>query len=81
MEQIEIDRAILWHFGDHGLGLQPGDFVYRLIRALAVADKDNRTKLATGFPALVAAFAEVAYTVDGLEKMRERVIYALAVTR
>ncbi|QJU54380.1 hypothetical protein SCB71_14640 [Herbiconiux sp. KACC 21604] len=77
MDQVEIDRAILWHFGDQGLGKQPGDFMYRLIRAIAVADPSNRDKLATAFPQLVAVFADVAYTPDGLERVRQRVIAAV----
>jgi hypothetical protein len=77
MDQVEIDRAILWYFGGQGLGRQPGDFVHRIIRAIAVADQMNRDKLAVVFPDRVAAYIEVAHTTDGLEAVRRRVIAAV----
>jgi hypothetical protein len=53
---VIVAQHVLWHLGDENLGVQPGDFVKRLLRLMAVADSDNEVALTATFPGYAEAF-------------------------
>ena len=65
-----VVRQTLWHFGDRNLGEDGGHFVARLFQLIAVADAENRGKLAGLWPEHVTAFAVVGTTPWGLDWLR-----------
>jgi hypothetical protein len=67
---LEVAQHVLWHFGDQGLGVQPGSFTTLLLRAAQHADLSNRARLLLGFPEYVAAWRLVADTFEGLQALR-----------
>lgn len=75
---LDVAQHVLWHFGDTGLGLQPGSFVTHLLRTIEVADRSNRARLRDGFENYVFAFEMVQQKVWGLDWLRSRVKRALA---
>lgn len=80
-ENVSLDVAqhVLWHFGDYGLGLEPGNFTGLLLRAIAAADAVNRERLREVFPEHVRLVALVAGEHAGLEWLRE-IVRARATT-
>lgn len=69
---LDVVQHTLWHFGDHGLGVQPGRFGQRLMLLIASADADNRRILADSYPAYSLAFDIIANRPGGLNAMRDR---------
>lgn len=59
--------AVLWAF-EHKGAAQPGKFTARLVDAIAGADDEHRTKLATAYPELVTAY-RIAESEDGLRRL------------
>lgn len=55
------------HFYDPREGYPPGSFTATLIKAITLADPDNRVRLAVGFPGYVAAVILCADTPGGTE--------------
>ncbi|MEX1078922.1 MAG: hypothetical protein WED09_07425 [Homoserinimonas sp.] len=70
---LEVARAVLFHFGDDKLGVEPGSFVTRLLSTLSAADETNRAKLHQVFPEYVYAFHCVQREYWGLEWLRSKV--------
>jgi hypothetical protein len=68
---LDVVQHTLWHFGDEGLGVQPGKFVSRLLVTISAADAENRAKLASVFPDEVRAFT-LALKPRGFLALRER---------
>lgn len=68
---LHVAQHVLSHFGDEGLGVQPGSFITLLMRAAQHADRSNRARLLLGFPEYVAALRLVSDTVEGLQTLRE----------
>jgi hypothetical protein len=71
---VKVAQHVLWYFGDTGLGVQPGDFTQRLLRAFASADEENFTKLSGSFPDYGHAFSSVSRTAWGLEWLRKKAL-------
>ena len=67
---VHVARHVLHHFGDEGLGIQPGSFITLLMRAASHADRSNRARLLLGFPEYVAALRLVSDTEEGLQQLR-----------
>jgi hypothetical protein len=67
---LPVVRHVLWHFGDQGLGQQPGHFVSRLLTLAASADPDNLDKLRNEWPEYITAFEAVRDTPWGLDWLR-----------
>lgn len=65
-----VVRQTLGYFGDGNLGEDGGHFVSRLFQLIAVADAENRGKLATLWPEHVEAFAVAATTPWGMDWLR-----------
>lgn len=66
----KVVRQTLHFFGDTNLGEDGGGFVTRLFQLIAVADEENRAKLADIFPEHVAAFVVAGTTPWGIEWLR-----------
>lgn len=67
---LEVARHVLAHFGDTGLGVQPGHFVARLLVLASAADPENSEKLRAGWPEYIAAFEAVSRKPWGLDWLR-----------
>lgn len=67
---LEVARAVLWHFGDTNLGVEPGGFFSALIVAISRADQGNRDKLRASFPRHVIAVVAVQSEPWGLDWLR-----------
>lgn len=82
MEKVVVSlvaaQHVLWHYGDEHLGVQPGAFLTHLLRALAVADLDNRARLALGFDEYVRPVAMWRSGPEGVDELRFAVKAALA---
>lgn len=59
--RVQAARAVLWHYGDPNLGLEPGGFFTALLQAFDRADKRNFTRLAGAFPLHASLVREVKY--------------------
>jgi hypothetical protein len=72
-ETVSIDVAhhVVWHFGVHNLGVQPGTFTERLLLTLSAADHATRERLRLAFPEHVALFVLAANAPGGIEWLRE----------
>ena len=68
---LDVAEHVLWHFGDHNYGQQPGTFTQRLLMTVSAADAENKEKLRAAFPDLVTAFQLVSTTPWGLEHLRD----------
>ena len=72
-EAIDVYRNVLWHFGDHEHGLQPGSFREALLTAFAKADPHNFYRLGDAFP-LIGSAVDLAKNIEGgMDIMREAV--------
>lgn len=67
---LDVARAVLWHFGDHNLGLEPGHFVARLLVLASAADEENLEKLRVGWSEYIHAWESVARKPWGLDWLR-----------
>lgn len=67
---LEVARAVLYHYGDMNLGVEPGSFFRALLVAISRADLSNRELLSAGFPEYVAAVAAVKDEPWGLDWLR-----------
>lgn len=67
---LKTARAVLWHFGDENLGIDPGSFWNAQILAIARADDENRGLLATLFLEHVIAVVAVRDQPWGLDWLR-----------
>lgn len=70
---VNVAQAVIWHFGDHELGREPGSFMTRLLSTMSAADSENRGKLALAFPDVMYAFHCVQQEPWGLEWLRSKV--------
>lgn len=66
----EVAAHVLAHYGRDG-GYHAGSFTRQLLVTMAMADPANRDRLATGFPAYVAAVTAIEYDPDGTEHLRD----------
>ena len=66
---FEAARAFL-HWARDPLGVDPGDFVKRLLPAVFAADKENLELLRVGFPGLVAAVEMYRHKQDWIGILR-----------
>lgn len=76
-EGLRIARAVLWHYGDQGLGLDGGHFVRRLLVLASACDPVNLDKLAVEWPAHIAAW-KLAKSTDGIMALRDYVKRAVS---
>jgi hypothetical protein len=67
---LGVAQAVLWHFGDTNLGVEPGGFWTAQLVAMTRADLTNRAQLALAFPEHVAAVAAVKDEPWGLDWLR-----------
>lgn len=67
---LEVARAVLWHYGDTNLGIEPGGFFSALILAISRADPENRDRLRASFPQHVIAVEAVKTQPWGLDWLR-----------
>lgn len=65
-----VARHVLFHFGAEG-GIQPGNFITKLIDAITAADMVNTAKLAEGFPEYVAAVVGAQMDRDGIANLQK----------
>ena len=70
---VDVARAVLWHFGDRNLGIEPGHFRARLFVLASAADDDNLVRLETMFPEEVYAWRVCARASWGMEWLRDLV--------
>ena len=63
-----IAAQVLWYCGVTG-GLEPGDFIQALIRAIGRADRENARRMAAVYPGYVLAM-DWAKTEDGVRALR-----------
>lgn len=71
-QQLLRTQHVLFHLGDHALGLQPGSFVAHLLRAFFVADPGNFRRLSAAFPEYGQLVHDVRWD-DKLEDLRATV--------
>ncbi|MFI5985106.1 hypothetical protein ACIBEA_30095 [Streptomyces sp. NPDC051555] len=65
----ETARHVIWTFGREG-GYRPGTYTQKLLELLAYADEGNTAKLATVYPAEVAAVRLAKYDEDGMDQLQ-----------
>ncbi|MFD9630134.1 hypothetical protein [Streptomyces violascens] len=66
----ETARHVLWMYGGDG-GAEPGSFTTQLLRLIGYADHDNKTKLATLYPAEAQAVEMAQFDPDGMTTLQE----------
>ncbi|MGW4050852.1 hypothetical protein ACWENA_08460 [Streptomyces sp. NPDC004779] len=64
----EVANHVLAHYGRGGY--QAGSFTEQIIKAIDMADVDNRDKLAHGFPDYVAAVVAIQYDPNGVAQLQ-----------
>jgi hypothetical protein len=64
----EVANQVLFYFGEGGY--PPGSFVQQLLRTITNGDRQNRARLALGFPDYVAAMDLAQYDPDGLDRLK-----------
>ncbi|GHG15451.1 hypothetical protein ACFFSH_39875 [Streptomyces filamentosus] len=64
----EVANHVLAHYGRGGY--QAGSFTEQIIKAIDMADVDNRDKLAHGFPGYVAAVVAIQYDPNGVAHLK-----------
>lgn len=69
---LVVVQHTLWHFGDRGLGVQPGTFSERLLLLISAADAENRRKLWASFPDYSLAFDLATSSTATFELLRNR---------
>ncbi|MGW6741721.1 hypothetical protein ACWGDX_13500 [Streptomyces sp. NPDC055025] len=61
-------RHVLWMYGADG-GTEPGLFTHQLLRLIGYADHDNKTKLASLYPAEARAVQMAQLDPDGIKTL------------
>lgn len=62
---------VLWHYGDHVYGMEPGSFTKHLISALAAADPFHRARLGIAYPGYALAVHHAANELTGMRLLVE----------
>ncbi|HJW01591.1 MAG TPA: hypothetical protein VJ617_21065 [Arthrobacter sp.] len=67
----DVIRNVLHYFGEPG-GWPAGSFTSNIMRAYQGADPGNRARLRLGFPELAEAMDLVLGSMEGIDKLRDR---------